>query len=221
MNNAVLRHLNAILVHANKLNAFVLGGKKSSEKIHFLWHDIQLETANINSLLSYLYSVLRKLCFHSQHLSCIHIWVVSFIKGLLQLLELVRCEYGSVEIWNMCKLWTLKNVRKANNRQARLAVIYFKQIRCTNAHLHLYGGNAFHYIWSIQGVCMHFILGTLKTMVHFRNRPTVDKLTWPPKAAAKCDYLFSYYLFTIKKNVAYSVAYLRQWLYPRNQCVGL
>lgn len=45
---------------------------------------------------SYLYPVFRQLCFHSQHLSGINIRVMCLIKGLFQLLQLVRGEYGPV-----------------------------------------------------------------------------------------------------------------------------
>lgn len=40
----------------------------------------------------YLYPVFWQLCFHGQHLSSIHIRVVSLIEGLFQLFQLVGCE---------------------------------------------------------------------------------------------------------------------------------
>lgn len=40
----------------------------------------------------YLYPVFWQLCLHGQHLSSIHIRVVSLIEGLFQLLQLVGCE---------------------------------------------------------------------------------------------------------------------------------
>lgn len=40
----------------------------------------------------YLYPVFWQLCFHGQHLSSVHIRVVSLIEGLFQLLQLVGCE---------------------------------------------------------------------------------------------------------------------------------
>jgi hypothetical protein len=46
---------------------------------------------------SYLYPVLRELCLHGQHLPGVNIRVVGFIEGLLQLLQLVRGEYGPGE----------------------------------------------------------------------------------------------------------------------------
>lgn len=46
---------------------------------------------------TYLYPVLRQLRLHSQHLPGIDVGVVRFIESLLQLLQLVSCEYRPAE----------------------------------------------------------------------------------------------------------------------------
>lgn len=62
----------------------------------------------------YLYSVFRQFCFHGQHLPSINIRVVRFIKGLFQLLQLVRGEDGPLKTPNdfnlmkkMCSVQTV------------------------------------------------------------------------------------------------------------------
>lgn len=45
----------------------------------------------------YLYSVFRQFCFHGQHFPSINIRIVRFIKGLFQLLQLVRGEDGPLK----------------------------------------------------------------------------------------------------------------------------
>lgn len=49
------------------------------------------------STATHLYPVLRQLCLHGQHLPGIDVGVVSFIKSLLQLFQLVSCEHRPAE----------------------------------------------------------------------------------------------------------------------------
>lgn len=46
---------------------------------------------------TYLYPVLRQFRLHSQHLPGIDVGVVRFVESLLQLLQLVSCEYRPAE----------------------------------------------------------------------------------------------------------------------------